>query len=252
MAQALLFDKKAIVTGGTRGIGRAIVKKFAEHGASVALFGTNSEKGKEAVEEIRPLLGQGQTVTFYQIDVSNAEAVESGIKKVLEDLGRVDVLVNNAGVTRDNLLMKMSEEDWDKVLETNLKSLYNTCRAVIRPMMKARQGKIINISSVVGLMGNAGQTNYAASKAGMIGFTKSLAKEMGSRNICINCIAPGFIKTEMTDHLSEDQKKSLMQQIPLQRLGNPDEIAHAALFLASPLADYITGQVLTVDGGMAM
>ncbi len=252
MTTPLLLNKKIIVTGGTRGIGKSIAKLFVEQGASVALFGTNAEKGKAAVEEIHSFLVQGQTVAFYQVDVSLTDSVEETVKKVLDTFGQIDVLVNNAGITRDNLLMKMTEREWDSVLETNLKSLYNTCHAVIRTMMKARKGKIINITSVVGLIGNAGQTNYAASKAGMIGFTKSLAKEIGSRNICVNCIAPGFIQTEMTEILSDQQKQALLQQIPLQRLGQPEEIAQAALFLASHSSDYMTGQVLTIDGGMAM
>lgn len=252
MMTKLLSDKKIIITGGTRGIGKAIALCFAKEGASVALFGTNPEKGHEAVQEILSVIGPDQKVAFYQVDVSSSKDTEEAIKRVQEEFGRVDVLVNNAGITRDQLLMKMQEEDWEAVINTNLKSIYNTCRACIRSMLKAKQGKIINITSVVGISGNAGQTNYAASKAGMIGFTKSLAKELGSRNICVNCIAPGFIKTDMTDQLSEEQKKALLSQIPLQRLGDPMEIANAALFLASALSDYITGQVLTVDGGMVM
>lgn len=248
----LLKGKKALITGGTRGIGRAIAKTFVQQGCSVAIFGTNAAKGKEAIEEISPFLSEGQQLEFFIVDVSQTKAVDEGIKQVFEKFGQIDVLVNNAGITRDGLLMKMSEEEWDAVLATNLKSLFNTCHAVIRTMMKARSGRIINISSVVGISGNAGQTNYAASKAGVIGFTKSLAKEAGSRNILVNCIAPGFIPTDMTDALSDAQKQELNKQISLQRLGKPEDIAHAALFLASPLADYITGQVLVVDGGMAL
>jgi 3-oxoacyl-[acyl-carrier protein] reductase len=251
--EKLLSNKNAIVTGGTRGIGRSIAKIFVEHGASVIIFGTNPDKGQEAIEEISSGLGPLQKILFYQVDVGNTIEVDEVMKKILQDWGgRVDILVNNAGVTRDNLLMRLSEEDWRQVIDTNLKSIFNTCRALARPMMKARQGKIINISSVVGLTGNAGQTNYAASKSGMIGFTKSLAKELASRNICINCIAPGFIQTEMTDVLNEEQKQAILAQIPLQRLGSVQDIANAALFLASSLADYITGQTLTVDGGMVM
>lgn len=250
--QRLLADKKAIVTGGTRGIGKAIARGFIEQGASVAIFGTNPEKGKAAQEDLQTHLQEGQKCLFYQVDVANSQEVEKVINQVYTDFGQVDILVNNAGVTRDNLLMRISEQDWETVLNTNLKSIYNTCRSVVRPMMKSRQGKIINISSVVGLMGNAGQTNYAASKAGMIGFTKSLAKELGSRGICVNCIAPGFVETDMTGELNEKQKEALLAQIPLQKTGRPEDIAHAALYLASSLADYVTGQVLTVDGGMAM
>lgn len=248
----LLADQTAIVTGGTRGIGKGIAARFIEQGASVAVFGTNPQRGSEALKELQSLAKDGQKVAFYQVDVSDAKQVETSIDKVYKDFGHVDILINNAGITRDHLLMRLQEEDWEDVINTNLKSVYHTSRAVIRPMMKARKGKIINITSVVGLMGNPGQTNYAASKAGMIGFTKSLAKEMGARNICINCVAPGFIESDMTDVLSEKQKEAILSQIPMQKLGKPGDIANAVLFLASPLADYITGQVLTVDGGMVM
>ncbi len=237
----LLTDQRAIVTGGTRGIGKAIALRLSEQGAQVALFGTNAERGKAAEAEI-------PNSTFYQVDVGNLESVEAAIKQI----DGVDILVNNAGITRDQLLMKLKPEDWAQVIETNLTSVFHTCRAVIRPMMKARHGKIINITSVVGLMGNAGQTNYAASKAGMIGFTKSLAKEVGARGISVNCIAPGFIKTDMTDVLPDAQKEALLKMIPMGRLGEASEIADATLFLASPMASYVTGQVLTVDGGMVM
>ena len=246
----LLSNKKALITGGTRGIGKAIARCFAEHGASLALFGINEVRGKQVIKELQPHLESDQKVLFFPVDVSDSKATMSAIAKVYSELGQIDILVNNAGVTRDNLLMKMSEEEWDKVLNTNLKSLFNTCRQVIRPMMKGRSGKIINSASVVGLIGNPGQTNYAASKAGMIGFTKSLAKEIGSRGISVNCIAPGFIKSDMTEVLSDIQKETLLKQIPMKRLGEPEEIAHAALYLASTLSNYVTGQVLTVDGGM--
>jgi 3-oxoacyl-[acyl-carrier protein] reductase len=249
----MLKDKKAIITGGTRGIGKAIAKKFAESGCSIALFGTNATVGKEAVEEIAASCNHPNfKISFYQVNVGNTVEVEAAIKQVMEEFGSVDILVNNAGITRDNLLMKMGEEDWDQVIDTNLKSVYNTSKALIRTMMKARFGKIINITSVVGLIGNPGQTNYAASKAGIIGFTKALAKEVASRNISVNCIAPGFIQTAMTDVLTDEQKKSLLGQIPMNRLGQPEEIANAALFLASDASNYITGQVITVDGGMVM
>jgi 3-oxoacyl-[acyl-carrier protein] reductase len=246
----LLADKKAIVTGGSRGIGKAIAACFASHGASVVLFGTNLEKGNQVAQELQAL--GASKILFYQVDVADTSQVEKSIEQVYEDLGGLDILVNNAGITRDNLLMRLTPEDWDRVLETNLKSIYNTCRAVVRSMMKQRQGKIINVSSVVGLMGNAGQTNYAASKAGMIGFTKSLAKELASRNICVNCIAPGFIETDMTDALNEKQKEGILTQIPMQKMGLPQDIAYAALYLACSHSDYMTGQVLTVDGGMVM
>lgn len=248
----LLSNQTAIVTGGTRGIGKGIAARFIEQGASVALFAASEARGAEALKELQALASEGQKVAFYKVDVSDAKQVEASIEQVYKDFGHVDILVNNAGITRDGLLMRLSEDDWEQVINTNLKSVYNTCRAVIRSMMKARKGKIINITSVVGLMGNPGQTNYAASKSGMIGFTKSLAKEMGARNICVNCIAPGFIATDMTDALNEKQRETILSQIPMQRLGRPEDIANAALFLASPLADYVTGQVLTVDGGMVM
>ncbi|HEY5236018.1 MAG TPA: 3-oxoacyl-[acyl-carrier-protein] reductase, partial [Rhabdochlamydiaceae bacterium] len=185
-------------------------------------------------------------------DVSDKKAVDQALQEILLEFGKIDILVNNAGITRDGLLMKMTEEDWDRVIAVNLKSVYNTCQALVRSMLKARGGKIINITSVVGLNGNAGQTNYAASKAGMIGFTQSLAKEVASRGICVNCIAPGFIKTPMTDVLTDAQKEGILKQVPMGRLGNAEEIANAAVFLASDWSNYITGQVLTVDGGMVM
>jgi len=248
----LLKGKTAIVTGGSRGIGKAITALYVEQGASVALFGTNLERGSETVRELEALLQGDQKIAFYQVDVGHFAQVEAVMTQVYADFGHVDILVNNAGVTRDNLLIRLTEQDWEHVINTNLKSIYNTCRSAVRPMMKARQGKIINITSVVGLMGNAGQTNYAASKAGMIGFTKSLAKEVGGRGICVNCIAPGFIETDMTDVLTEVQKEAITSQIPMKKLGHPKDIANAALYLASSLSDYITGQVLTVDGGMVM
>lgn len=245
----LLENDIAIITGGTSGIGKAIALKFAEHGAKVVIFGTNADRGLEVVNEILQLTGL-DTATFYAVDVAKAQSVEKAIKNVLETHGRVDILINNAGITRDQLLMKMSEEEWDQVLDTNLKSCYHTCHAIVRPMIKARKGKIINISSVVALMGNPGQVNYAASKAGMIGFTKALAKEIAARGICVNCIAPGFVVSGMTDVLTQEQKDAILAKIPMGRMGEVVEIANAALFLASALANYITGQVLTVDGGM--
>jgi 3-oxoacyl-[acyl-carrier protein] reductase len=247
----LLHEQVAIVTGGNAGIGKAIAQKLAEEGAKVAILGTNMETGIAAVAEIKQSLPSAQ-VRFYKVDVSLTSAVDEVIKKISEDIGPVDILVNNAGITADQLLMKMSEEEWDRVLAVNLKSCYNTCRAVVRSMMKAKKGKIINISSVVGLMGNPGQANYAASKAGMIGFSKALAKELASRNILVNCIAPGFIQTKMTDVLSDQQKETILKEIPLGRLGEAKEVAHAVWFLASPLSNYMTGQVISIDGGMVM
>lgn len=249
----LLKDKTALVTGGTMGIGKAIALAFAKAGSSVIIFGTNRERAEQVTEEMKSLGNSpAQKFLFKLLDVADKKAVDQAIMELLAEVGNIDILVNNAGITRDGLLMKMSEDDWDRVIAVNLKSVYNTCQALIRPMLKAKRGKIINISSVVGLMGNAGQTNYAASKAGMIGMTQSLAKEVASRNICVNCIAPGFIETSMTDTLTDVQKDLIFRQIPMGRLGLPEEIAQAALFLASPMSDYITGQVVTVDGGMVM
>lgn len=245
--QDLLKGQVAIVTGGTAGIGRAIALKLAEQGAKVAIFGTNRERGAQVVEEIGP-----EKACFTSVDISKTADVENACKQVLDQFKQVDILVNNAGVTLDQLIMKMSEEEWDKVIDVNVKSCYNTCRALVRPMMKARKGKIINISSVVGLIGNPGQVNYAASKAAILGFTKALALELASRSICVNCVAPGYIETAMTEVLTGAQKEAILAKIPLGKMGQPSDIANAVLFLASSLADYITGQVFTVDGGMVM
>jgi len=253
MLTGILKGKKALVTGGTAGIGKAIAVAMAKAGAHVAIFGTNLERATSTVKELQDLCsGSDQTFSFHIVDVSDKKGVDTTIQSILSVWGGVDILVNNAGITRDGLLMKMSEEDWDQVLATNLKSVYNTCQSLVRVMLKARSGKVINISSVVGLTGNAGQTNYAASKAGMIGFTKSLAQELASRGICVNCIAPGFIQTPMTEVLTESQKEGILKQIPMGKMGVVEDIANAAVFLASPLSDYITGQVLAVDGGMVM
>lgn len=249
----LLKGKTALVTGGTAGIGKAIASVYAEHGANVIIWGTSQERATQAVSEIEAVKAfPEQKISYELVNVSNSKEVEGAVEKILKGCVKIDVLVNNAGITRDNLLMKMSEEDWDLVMDVNLKSVYNTCKALSRPMMKARAGAIINITSVIGLTGNAGQANYAASKAGMIGFTKSLAKELASRGIRANCIAPGYIDTQMTTNLSPQIKEAILTKIPMSRIGNPLDIAHAALFLASDLAGYITGQVLTVDGGMVM
>jgi len=247
----MLKDQVAIITGGNAGIGKAIAQKFAEEGAHVAIFGTNSETGQNVVTEIEAAYPNSRA-QFYQVDVSQTIAVEETIKQVLQDFGQIDILVNNAGITADQLLMKMSENEWDRVLDINLKSCFNTCKAVSRIMMKARKGRIINVSSVVGLMGNPGQTNYAASKAGMIGFTKALAKELASRHINANCIAPGFVQTAMTDKLADNQKTAALATIPMGEFGQVEDIAYAACFLASEMARYMTGQVLTVDGGLVM
>ncbi len=244
-------DKVAIVTGGTAGIGRATAIKLAEEGAKVTIFGRNEERGAEVVKAIEEKVGPGKA-RFIKVCVSKTEDVDAAIKQVLDADGQVDVLVNNAGITRDGLLMRLPEDHWDEVIDVNLKSAYNTCRSAVRPMMKAKCGKIINISSVVGLTGNAGQAHYAASKSGLIGFSKSLARELAKRGICVNCVAPGFIQTAMTDALNDGQKDAIKKTIPLSRLGQPEDIAEAVLFLASDQANYITGQVLTVDGGMVM
>lgn len=251
--QFLLKDKHALVTGGSSGIGREIALAFARSGAHVAIFGTHEGRLEETLHHLDKNKKFPDQQFFYKItDVSNKENVEKAIQEILKVWDKIDILVNNAGITRDSLLMKMSENDWDRVIDVNLKSVYNSCQALVRAMLKARQGKIINISSVVGLSGNAGQANYAASKAGMIGFTKALAKELANRGICVNCIAPGFIDTAMTEALNEAQKAFILKQVPMGRLGKPEEVANAAVFLASSLSDYVTGQVITVDGGMVM
>jgi len=244
----LLDGKTALVTGASKGIGRAIAREFASQGAQVAFTYLSSvEKGETLVKELEKL---GAKAKGYRSDASKLEAAEDLINQVVADFGALDILVNNAGITRDNLLMRMSEEHWDEVIGTNLKSVFNTVKAATRTFMKQRSGSIINITSVVGLKGNAGQANYAASKAGIIGFTKSVALELGSRNIRCNAIAPGFIETEMTDQLDEKTVQSWREAIPLKRGGKPDDVAHCAVFLASNQSDYISGQVIQVDGGM--
>jgi len=247
----LLKGQTAIVTGGTGGIGRGIAKLLAMHGAYVAIVGTNAERGGEVVAELEALPRTGGAA-FYRVNVASKVEVDDAVKHILEQRSRVDILINNAGITRDQLLMKMSEEDWDNVMDINVKSCYNFCHALVRSFLKTKKGKIVNISSVIGLTGNAGQVNYAASKAAIIGFTKALAKELASRNIHVNCIAPGFVSTAMTDAMTEAQKKETIEKIPLGRMGTVEDIANAALFLVSPWSDYITGQVVTVDGGMVM
>ncbi len=247
----MLNRKTAIVTGGTAGIGKEIALLFVKNGANVIIFGTNRDRAAAALHELEAArVNDSQKVLCQIANVSKTKEVEETIQTLLSTFGQIDILVNNAGITRDNLLMKMSEEDWDEVLDVNLKSVYNTCKSLARPMMKAKGGCIINISSVIGLVGNAGQANYAASKAGMIGFTKSLAKELASRGIRANCIAPGYIETQMTEVLPQQVKEAVIEKIPLGRIGKPNDIAQAALFLAT--APYITGQVLAVDGGMVI
>lgn len=244
----LLEGKTAIVTGASRGIGKGIATVFAQHGAHVAFTYSSSSEAAELLE--KELERFGTKVKSYKSNAANFESAQELVAHVLEDFGQIDILVNNAGITKDNLLMRMGEEDFDKVIEVNLKSVFNMTKAVQRTMLKQRQGSIINMSSVVGVKGNAGQTNYAASKAGIIGFSKSVALELGSRNIRSNVIAPGFIETEMTAKLDEATVEQWRAGIPLKRGGTPDDIAHACVFLASDLSSYITGQTLHVDGGM--
>ncbi len=244
----LLQNKVALVTGASRGIGRAIALRFAQEGANVAFTYLSSvEKGQALEAELQAL---GINAKGYRSDASDFKQAEDLITQVLADFGRVDVLINNAGITKDGLLMRMSEEQWDTVIQVNLKSVFNLTKAAIKPMMKAKAGSIINLTSVVGLRGNAGQANYAASKAGIIGFTKSVALELGSRNIRSNAIAPGFIETEMTGELNAAATEEWTKSIPLKRGGQPEEVADACIFLASDLSRYITGQVLQVDGGL--
>ena len=244
-----LENQIAVVTGAGRGIGRAIALKFAAAGADVVCVSRTAENSEKVAVEVRAL---GRKAWAQALDVADAAAVAAAAEKILTDCGKVDILVNNAGVTRDGLLMRMSEADWDTVLDTNLKGAFLVTKAFSRAMIKQRSGRIINIASVVGLIGNAGQCNYAASKAGLIGFTKSTAREVASRGITVNAIAPGFTETDMTAALNESMRAELIKQIPLGLFGQPGDIANAALFLASPEARYITGQVLAVDGGMVM
>ena len=244
----LLQDKTAIITGATRGIGKGIAEIFAQQGANIAFTYSSSVDAAIALEN--ELSNFGVKAKGYQSNAANFDAAQELAKNVLEEFGSIDILVNNAGITKDNLLMRISEEDFDKVIEINLKSVFNLTKAVIRPMMKQRKGSIINMSSVVGVKGNAGQTNYAASKAGILGFTKSVALELGSRNIRCNAIAPGFIETEMTGALPEETVKEWRSAIPLKRGGSPEDVANACVFLASDMSAYITGQTLNVDGGM--
>lgn len=245
-----LKDKVALVTGASRGIGRQIAIQLAQHGAKVIVnYCGSKEAAKEVVDTI---IDKGGIAESMQCDVSDFNGTEEMIKRIMEKYEKVDILVNNAGVTRDNLLIKMSEDDFDLVVSTNLKGAFNTIRHLYRNFIKQRSGKIINISSVSGVMGNAGQANYSASKAGIIGLTKSLARELASRNICVNAIAPGFVETDMTTKLPQSAIESAKQMIPLQRFGKPEDIAELVTFLASERADYVTGQVICVDGGMSI
>jgi 3-oxoacyl-[acyl-carrier protein] reductase len=246
-----ILDKKfAVVTGAARGIGLAIAATLADSGAHVAI--TDVKIPDDIQNFVDMILAKGRKCAVYESDVSSASDVKTVVEKINAEFGRIDILVNNAGVTRDALLMRMSEDEWDLVMSVNLRGTFNMTKAVIRQMMGQRSGKIINIASVVGMIGNAGQANYSASKAGIIGFTKSMAKELASRNIQVNAVAPGFVETEMTSKLTEAQRKAFLDYIPLKRAAKPEEVAGVVRFLASADADYITGQVICVDGGMVM
>lgn len=247
-----LANKVAVVTGSSRGIGKAIALKLAKNGANIVLnYHSNSSK-KYIEENIKEIENIGSEVIAIQADVSKLNEAKKLINKAIEKFSKIDILINNAGITKDNLLLRMKEKEWDKVMDVNLKGVFNCTKSTIRHMMKEKQGKIINLTSVVALKGNAGQINYSSSKAGVIGFTKSLARELASRNITANAIAPGFIKTDMTDEISDKAKEELKAEIPLSRLGKGEDVAELVSFLASDRANYITGQVINVDGGMAM
>jgi len=246
----MLKDKVAVITGSARGIGKAIAEEYAANGAKVIISDIMQDKAEETASEIKAKFHVDTLAV--KADVSKYEDVEILINQAIEKFGKIDIIVNNAGITRDNLIMRMSEQEWNMVIDINLKGVFNCTKAVSRPMMKQRNGKIINITSVVGEMGNPGQINYSASKAGVIGMTKTTAKELGSRGIRVNAIAPGFIVSEMTDKMTDQAKESLMKLIPMGELGKPADVAKAAVFLASDMSDYITGQVINVCGGMVM
>ncbi len=245
-----LKDQVAIITGGAQGIGKSIGALYASEGAKIVVCDVAEELSKKTADEFEQQYKVGTLA--LKVDVTKFEDCEAMVQKTTEKFGRVDILVNNAGITKDNLVMRMSDQEWDAVISVNLKGSFNCTKAVVRPMMKQRAGRIVNICSIVGLMGNAGQANYSASKGGLIAMTKSCAREFASRNVLVNAIAPGFIRTRMTDMLTEEQKQKLSSLIPLERLGEPDDVAKAALFLASPDSSYITGHVLSVNGGMYM
>ncbi|MCK5215468.1 MAG: 3-oxoacyl-[acyl-carrier-protein] reductase [Candidatus Omnitrophica bacterium] len=244
-----LKDQIALITGSARGIGKEIARQMAEHGATVMICDIVEEDAQKTAEEFKKT---GYQADYFTCNVTSMQNVEEMANKILDKYKRVDILINNAGITKDNLLLRMSEQDWDAVLSVNLKGVFTCTKVLVRSMMKARKGKIINIASIIGIVGNAGQANYAASKAGIIGFTKSIAKEFASRNITVNAVAPGYIQTEMTDKLNEKAREEIFKKIPLGQLGTPQDVAGACIFLASQAADYITGQTIVVDGGMAI
>jgi len=245
-----LKDRVAIITGGARGIGKKISQTFLKEGASVYIFDVNQEEGARTVSAFKP--AYDDKVNFFKVDITDEKSVKQSIEKIIKDEGRIDILVNNAGITRDNLILRMSLEDWKKVIDINLTGAFICSKHTVKYMVKNRSGKIINISSIVGVHGNAGQSNYSSSKAGIIGLTKTLARELAGRNILVNAIAPGYIETEMTKKLSDKIKEKLMEQIPTGRLGSVDDVAKAALFLASDDSNYITGTVINLDGGMGI
>ncbi|MFT5171474.1 MAG: 3-oxoacyl-[acyl-carrier protein] reductase [Candidatus Marinamargulisbacteria bacterium] len=245
-----LKGKTAIITGGTRGIGRAIADVFAAQGANIVISATTAAKCQSVAQEIETKFGV--KAIGIETNVRDLEACLALTDQTKKEFGQIDILVNNAGITRDNLLLRLKEADWNDVIETNLNSVFNMTKCVIKPMLRQRSGRIINITSVVGLMGNAGQSNYAASKAGVVGFTKSIAREIGAKGITVNAIAPGFVETDMLEALPKEYVDNIIETVPTKRLGRPDDIANAALFLASDLSSYITGQVINVDGGMLM
>jgi len=245
-----LEGRVAVITGASRGIGRAIAELLAQRGADVVCGDLLVDQAKETAKEIAD--STGQRASGYKVDVADFQNAQDFIKGAIDDFGKIDFLINNAGITRDNLIMRINESDWDAVINVNLKGVFNCCKAIVRPMMKQRFGRIVNITSVVGLSGNAGQANYSASKAGMIGLTKSLARELGSRNITVNAVAPGYVTTALTDVLSDEIKEASIDATPLGRLGTPEDIARAVAFFVSDDAEFITGQILSVDGGMVM
>ncbi|MCP4756474.1 MAG: 3-oxoacyl-[acyl-carrier-protein] reductase [Proteobacteria bacterium] len=242
-----LEGKTALVTGGSRGIGKEILLRLAQAGADVCFVDLISDTAQEVEDEVKAL---GRQAAFFQGSVADIDQCQQMTKAALDRFGKIDILVNNAGITRDDLFMRMSREKWDAVIDINLGGIFNMCKALIRPMVKARYGRIVNISSIVGFTGNAGQVNYSSAKAGLIGLTKSLAKEVASRNVTCNAVAPGFIKSDMTDKLTESQQAAMLANVPMKRMGTLEDVANGVLFLASPLADYITGTTLHINGGM--